>query len=366
MHNDDLRRVLDHDGPFTSVHLDCTHDSENAAKELVLRRRSVRQQLAEQGADDQTCDAIDEAIRTGPPPVGRAGRLLVAAGGEVLLDRFLGDPPPLPVVRVGRSPYLVPYIGSGNRSMPHVVALVDRVGADLRVVDADGGQAEYGTAGREHPVHKVRGGGLSHHDMQRRTEEAVHRNLSGAAEEIRVLVDRVGARLLVLAGDVQARAELRNALPIRSLGILVESSVGRRETGWSAELEQEVHRIVADRCQAEHDQVIERLLAELNTDDGLAVQGLEDAAAALREANAEAVVVAGPALADTEVWTSREPDSIALTEAELRGVGAAEVNRERADEAVPAAAVRSGADVVAEDESPVRLADGVGVLLRHR
>jgi hypothetical protein len=78
------------------------------------------------------------------------------------------------------------------------------------------------------------------------------------------------------------------------------------------------------------------------------------------------VVVAGPALADTEVWTSREPDSIALTEAELRRVGAAEVNRERADEAVPAAAVRSGADVVAEDESPVRLADGVGVLLRHR
>jgi hypothetical protein len=79
-------------------------------------------------------------------------------------------------------------------------------------------------------------------------------------------------------------------------------------------------------------------------------------------------VISDPTLGDAALWTSAEPRSVALTEEELRAVGAERVDRARADEALPAAALLIGADLVSAADvrgEPMAVRDGVGVLLRH-
>jgi hypothetical protein len=364
MNTGDLRRLLDHPGPFATVHLDASHDTENAAHEQDLRWRAARRDLAERGADEETLTALDEAMAAAPPAVGKAGRLLVAAGGEVLLDRRLPGPPPLPVTRVGALPYLLPLVEPDV--VPHVAALVDKIGAKVRAVDADGVvRVEHTTEGETHPVHKVRSGGWSHLHIQHNVEETVHRNMLRVAEELARLVDGVNARLLVVAGDDPVVAELKDALPPRCQAILAGTvPAGRREA--DDEFERIVTSLAAERARTERDAVIERFRAELASDGGLAVQGLAESTAALREGNAAAVVVSD--LTDATLWTSTEPRSVALTEDELRATGAEDPTRTRADEALPAAALLVGAELVSASDvrgEPVPVKDGVGVLLRY-
>jgi hypothetical protein len=357
MNTGDLRRILDHPGPFATVHVDASHDTESAAHEQELRWRAARDELAAKGAGEDTLAALDEAVQE--PAVGRAGRLLVAAGGEVLLDRWLPEPPPTPVTRVGALPYLLPLVELDAGQVPYVAALVNKVGADVRAVDADGVvRTEHTTEGETHPVHKVRGGGWSHLHIQHNVEETVHRNVLKVAEELARLVDTVHARLLAVAGEEQVVAELKDALPPRCRAILTESP-GRREA--DDEFDRIVENLAAERGRAERDAVVDRFRAELATAGGLAVQGLTQATAALREGNAAAVVLGE--LTDTTVWTSAEPRSVALTEDELRASGATDTTPARADEALPAAALLVDADLVSATDVPVT--DGVGVLLRH-
>ena len=368
MNTGELRQVLAHRGPFATVHLDGSHDTENAAHEQELRWRAARAALAAKGADENTLAALDDAVRDALPTTGRAGRLLIAAGGEVLLDRTLAGPPSAPVTRVGACPYLLPLVALDAGQVPHVAALVDKVGADVRAVDADGVvRSEHATEGENHPVHKVRGGGWSHLRIQHSAEETVHRNVRLVAEELARLVDEVGARLLVIAGESQVVAELKQELPPRCAEILAEPS-GRRE-GRSEEFDRIVTSLATERARTEQDAIVEEFRAALAADRGLAVQGLAATTSALREGNAAAVVISDPTLHDAALWTSDEPRSVALTEDELRAVGASHVDRARADEALPAAALMIGADLVSAADvrgEPVPVRDGIGVLLRHK
>ena len=110
--------------------------------------------------------------------------------------------------------------------------------------------------------------------------------------------------------------------------------------------------------------VFDQFLFESARPEGPVVQGVASCAAALREGNADALVVTEGALGDRAVWVGgTHRDQVAEEEADLRAVGMP-VNRQRADEALPMAALAVGADVlVASADLP--LTEGVGVLLRH-
>jgi hypothetical protein len=347
-----MRTVLDHPGPFATVHLDASRDHENAEHELELRWRTARRELAD--ADADTLAALEEAVLSSP---ASAGRLLVGAGGEVLLNQPLPDPPSVPVTRWAPLPYLMPLVESAGQ-VPHVAVLVDKTGADLRAVDANGEVRTEQAQGRDHPVHKVRGGGWAHLNIQQHTEETVHRNIRMVVEELTRLVDEVHARLLVVAGEEQVLGVLTDDLPSRCQALLAHAP-GRREA--PEEFEHAVAELARKQARTEHDELLDRFHAALRADRGFAAQGLSDTIDALRQHNAEAVVLGD--LADTTLWFSRESQSIATTEDELRTMGATDPVPVRADELLPDYGLRVDAEVITTDEP---LIDGVGVLHRHR
>lgn len=364
-----LRKLVASRGPFASVYLDGSRDTEDAAKEIDLRWRSARKQLADQGAGEPTLTALDEAIQADTPVPGRAGRILVAAGDRVLADEHVPHAPPVPVARVSTLPYLVPLVTAGPPRVPHVVVAVDKIGADLRAVDGDGTVvADYTVAGHDHPVHTVRGGGWSHRNIQAHTAATVTHNVDQVAGEVAALVERVRARLLVLAGDVDPRGQLRRALPESCVSMAVEVETARRTAAANrTAFDRDVRELVAEQWRAERGARLDRLRAELGRAGGKAVQGLRDTAAALREANVELLVIGDPGLGDRSVWTGSQPQLVALDRSELDAMGAGEGAENRADEALPAAAIAVGAEVTGTEEldEAVPLTDGIGALLRH-
>jgi Bacterial archaeo-eukaryotic release factor family 2 len=361
-----LRELVRHRGPFASVYLDFSHDTEDAAVQLELRRRTIRSELAEQGADEDTVAAVDSAIGEREPAVGKAGLALVGTAGMLLLQEVLPRPPALPVVRFSELPYLLPLAELVEPAVSHVVVVVDKVGADLLAVDRGG---EVVTAdsvsGAQHPVHKVRGGGWSHLSMQHRVEETVKHNLQTVAAEVGRLARLVGARAVVVAGEVQARSGLLAELPTAVKSIAAEVAAGGRASGTEpGALDREVERVVEQVRRADRQALMDTYLAESGRDGGRAVQGLTAMAAALREANAEVVLVNPSKVEQQTLWSSpSDPAQVGVADAELRGRGLADFAEHRADEAIPLAAIAVGADLHIDDV--LQLADGVGVLLRH-
>jgi Bacterial archaeo-eukaryotic release factor family 2 len=361
-----LRDLLSHEGSFASVHLDASHDTQDAAKVTELRWRAAHDQLAALDASRKTMRVLEEAIHEAPPPVGRAGRLLVAAGDTVRVDEYLAEPPAQPMVRVSPLPYLLPLADWRESDVPHVAVAVDQTGADLLAVDATGTAITEEVDGRYRPVHKVRGGGWAHLTIQRRVEEAVRRNVTDVAAEVAVLAGKVGARLVVVAGEPQTRSQLRAALPENWRRLVTEIDHGRSEDPSHHTVDRAITDLLDARRRAELDEVLARFRAAGGA-PGLAVAGLADTTGALREGNVEILLVDATAVADRTVWTASDPTMVATSRQALHELGVSDRGEIRADEALPAAAIASGAEVVAAfGETALELASGVGAILRHR
>jgi hypothetical protein len=356
-----LRDLARTHGPFASVYFDDTHNTEDAAKQRELTWRELREELADQGADEGTLTALDEVVLDREPPVGRAGRAVVAAAEQVLLDQRLTEPPPRPVARVSRLPYVVPLVQHGELPPAHVVAVVDRVGADVTAVDEHGTVVDSRTVeGPNSQVHKVRGGAWSHRNLQARAEELARQNIEQAAEHVASIARRVGAALVVVAGDAQARRTLIEALPQQVRETVEEVEPGGRKQGsGNDELDALVDDLLAEAVRRRTEDVVRRFSAAFAQPTGLAVQGLEAVTTALREGNVSTLLVGEPG--DAEVLVGSDPSLVALQK-ELLGDG--EATRVRADEALPMAAAAVNADVVGVGDQ-AQLSEGFGAVLRH-
>ncbi|MBC6450120.1 Rv2629 family ribosome hibernation factor [Actinokineospora xionganensis] len=356
MNSTTLREVIRHPGPFASVYLDFSHDTEDAARQLRLKWDSARAELAELGADEPTTAALEQAFSEHTPAEGRGGLALIAAGGDVLVDEELPEPPATPVVRWSPLPFVLPLLDS--EPMPYVLAVADKEGADLLAVGARR-MTEKTVDGESHPLHKVPDGGWSHRSMQSRVEATVKRNADAVAAEVEKLVTDVSARRVLIAGEVRARTELLAALTPHLREVAVELTSGGRAAGTErSPLAEEIDQVMSGVAAERRAELLEQYQVD-------AEQGLPAVTAALREANAETLVVAPEELESRTVWCSpAAPAQIGVDDQVLRGLGLPDLAEVPAAEALPAAALAVGATVVIAPAG-MELADGVGVRPRH-
>lgn len=359
-----LRDLATDPGPFATAYLDASHDTEDAAHALALRWAGARHELAGQGADDATLAALDTAVAGAHPPVGRAGRVLVAAHGDVLLDRTLPEPPASPIVTWGPVPDLLPMLREQPEPLTTVVVRVDKIGGEIYLAGSAGDPRQVADVqGRDHPIHKVRGGGWSHLRMQERVEEVWRRNVAEVADRVNRLVAASGARLLVLAGEAQSRWRLFEQLAPRSARIAVHvEHTGGPETGLD-DLAAAVDEAVRDAVAAERAMLRDRFEQAASRTDGLAVDGLSGVLAALRAEQVDTLLLDGAAARERSVWIGRAPSQVATDAEELRALGAEPTARVPADAGLLRAAAGTGAAFAPLDGEGVT--DGVAALLRY-
>ncbi|MFR9801229.1 Vms1/Ankzf1 family peptidyl-tRNA hydrolase [Pseudonocardia sp. RS010] len=350
MRLDWLRDACAAPGPFATVLLDVTHDTEDAARQDELRRRGVREELSGQGAPGSVVDAVDAALAEAPPPEGTGGRVLVAADKGVLVDAVLPAPPRTSVSTWSALPDLAAVTEAVREEVPVVVVRIDETGGEV-LAPGDAEPEEVG--GRDHPVHKVRAGGLSHLNMQERVEETWRENTAEVAGRVDARVRASGARVLVVLGDSPARSRLVDALPERSAKIVAE--VEHTAGATPVDVPDTVAAAVEDVLDAERRQAWEHYRQLAGRPDGQAVTGLADVVAALRAEAVDTLFLDPATLTDAAVWVGGEPTQLGVQREELEALNVGDPQEVPGVPAViRAVACQSGQLVRLDDPAVVR------------
>jgi peptide subunit release factor 1 (eRF1) len=364
------------EGPYATVYLQRRHVGEDAAHQVELRWQSLAQRLTHEGADSATVKALGEALLPRRPGAVSAGQALVAAQGRVLLDRPLRQETPATVPGLTDDeagwaplPHLLPLLGYEQQPAPHLVVVADRVGADIHVL-ADGEDQVTMVDGDTEQIQKVQAGGWSHRRFQQRAENQWEHNASLVATTTGKLATRHRVKLVMLAGDVRARAAIYERLPVSVRAMAVETEYGGRAAG-AAEgpLWQEASRRAAELSLREHSTAVERFVADRGESERTA-EGLEQVIAALRTGAVDTLLLdpgvhLDPATAQPHVWVGAGSTQLSLTKTELERLGVEEYAADRPDAALIRAAVATGARLELCRDTDPHLADGVAAVLRY-
>jgi Bacterial archaeo-eukaryotic release factor family 2 len=351
-------------GGWCSAYLDVSRDREDAVSAVDLRWRGLAGPLREQGADPATLAAIGAAVHDYR---GAPGLALFGRDGQVALTVPLPRPPLRDSAALCLLPHALALASQLEARVPWLRALVDRTGADLLAMPASGKPRAARVGDEEYPNRKTSPGGWSQPRYQRSAEQNWDRTAALISDRATELAGKVGARVLVVAGDVRERTlvaeRLTEELPKTPL---VQTEAGARAAGAAAEpldeATQEVVRAEALRLRGE---TLDAYRRERNR-GGAAVTGLPAVVSALRQGQVDALLVDADRLpADTRLWAGPRPAQLGTDEAELSQLGVSAPWSAHVDDILLRAAAATEADLVAVSAGEVPLTDGVGAHLRY-
>ncbi|NUR30202.1 MAG: hypothetical protein HOV83_30860, partial [Catenulispora sp.] len=258
----DLRTLLELPAPILSVYLGHRNPADD---DLPARRQAVIALLAALGATEQQTKIVEDVV-AGAGRGRPATALFVGADGAHEQFDLPGSPVPDLVLRAD-VPHLAPLLAWRQARPAYVVAMLDRTGADLTIQPEHGGPATIRTVtGPDDEIERNAPGGWSQHRYQQRAEDSWQHNARRVAAEAVAALDRSGARILLLGGDVRAVQYFVEALPTRIRhGVTVAKIGGSRyaDGGWPSRahrIAEQLDRVVRGRT--------DELLAELSDRGG--------------------------------------------------------------------------------------------------
>jgi hypothetical protein len=358
----DVAELLRRPGPYLSVYLGTEAAVENAAQHAEVRWKDLRRDLADAGAPEDLLDAVEPLVG----PAHLDGECLVvlasASGGRPEVVEHFPDPPVGDLGRFGALPVLAPLVEWRQRTVPHLLVLVDRAGADIVAVERSGRERTVEVEGPDAPITKTAVGGWSQRRYQQRVEDSWEHNAAEVADAVARLVTAVGARLVVLAGDVRAKALLVERLPAELVDLVREAQGGRSPDGSADELAAEATRLVAGASAAESAEALRVFHEDLARDDR-AVAGADAVLGALSEARVDTLLATGDPAERPTAWFGPDPVPVARTAGQLGALGIDDVREGPLVDVAMRAALGTGAAVRVVPAAPA-LDDGVGALLR--
>jgi hypothetical protein len=304
-----LQDIYSHPGPYVTVHMDVSRNTEDAPQQLEARWTNARQELERQGVSRELIEEIGRRLQEPTEMPGEVRRTIIAAGGEVVFDDALAGHTAWPeIVSCGDLPDVSGWVHQADGQVPFLLVVADREGADLDFyralthTDRTHSQVE----GESLHIHKYQGGGWSHRRFQQRSENQWESNAREVADEIRGLVARHRPRVVVMAGDERARTSIADAL--EGVQCAVEQvSAGGRAAGSSEEALWDDVRRVLGRIEADDQQRLTGRLEEKWGQGNGAVLGVEDVVEALVQRKVDTLIVDLQKAHDLTVDPSRFP-----------------------------------------------------------
>lgn len=363
-----LQPVFAASGPFATVCADVTHTTENADTEVDLRVRAIAERLTEQGAPEAVVEAVRgrllEANDGGDVATLRGRALVVAADGTVVLDQALADSPRTEVAEWSPYPDLLPVLRQLPGRVPHVVAIVDRVGADVSFLALPGQVVEEEQVeGDSFQIRKFSGGGWAHHRYQHNAENKWIHNAEQVGQTISSMVRRLSPRFVLLAGDMRARQILADRASELWNDLIVSMDEGGRAAGADREpVERRTAELVAEHEAHEEAETVEKIASA--GAHGLAVTGTASVVEALRKGQVETLVLADRP-DDEQLLVGGSPLELGVGQGDIDALGSQESHRVPAERALLAAAVASSAAVVVVPRAAMPGDIPVAAILRY-
>ncbi|WP_147916431.1 Vms1/Ankzf1 family peptidyl-tRNA hydrolase [Ruania zhangjianzhongii] len=365
------------DAPVLTVILDATSGADSRDTTVLHRWSDLRRALTPEGVDavpSVDCDAVTEALGVPVHVRGEFGRVLVAAGGEVVLDRLLPEPPRADRAVVSDRPHAFALARAADATVRYLLVTVDRAGADFALYDAPAGltgevEESRTVEGGHDALTKPNLGPLGHKRIDNRAEDSWERNAEAVATELERIYTARGPELVLLTGDLRAVALVREELgrPVREK--VVEISGGGRAEGVNARaLRDQVAAAQTELRSRRRTSTVEKFRQEAGR-DGAAVSGAEAVLDVLRKGQVAELMlapdVAGPPsrLAKRSLWIGPGSLELARDAEDLHSLGVQNPREVRADLAIGRAVLEQGAGITIAEEMDA-VPDGVGALLR--
>ena len=356
----ELSEVVAASGPLASVYLTTEGEVHDAAEQLARRWKTVRASLGKQGAGDAVVEAIDTVVDGAYQEGGGLG--VIADRSGVLYVEHHPEPPATDTGHWGPLPALVPILDWHQSQPAYAVVLADRHGADLVGVRRHRPDTHVEAGGDDYPMRKVAPGGWSQRRFQQRAENTWEHNADDVANELVALVDRVGARVVAVAGDVRAVQLLRQALPSEVDHLVNEIDGGRTADGSEEAVRAEIQRVVQEVVERQTEAVVAKFAEERGQHDR-ATEGVGTTVSALAMAQVAGLLIDPAALEGRQGWFGPEPTQLATDRQALAAMGVSSPAQAPLADVVVRAALGTGAGVrvVPSDRAP---SAGVGALLR--
>lgn len=328
MRLDFIRPLYERRGPYASVYLGALTEPQRET-----HWHSVRDRLGK--SDPATLDALEVAANRPAP-----GQALFATHGDVVLAEALTRAP-YELADWSPLPRVTPMLMQRGENVPHLRVIVDHAGAELTVFG--GGAPRRATVeAADWPLQKTAQGGWSQKRYERGVEESWEKNAIAVAQEIDEQVRRIGAELIIVAGEPKSRSYLLHHLSTKSADRVMMVEHGSRSN--HGQFEEDVERALDDWLERRRAELLDRHR------ESSGPVGLSQVAHALREGRVHAVLMPGEL--DRGVWTGDGGTQLATDQAELRRWGVEEPIEERADSAVTRAAAMTDAELWFTDEVP--------------
>jgi hypothetical protein len=304
-----LREVFSHQGPFVTVHAEVGRETEDARQQLDARWTTIRQQLEQEGLGQPLIDSIGSRLRENPRVPGEARRTIVAAGDDIVFDDVQPGHSIWPeTTEVAPLPDLSGWLHQADAQLPFVLIVADREGADVdfyrAVSQPDPEHRE--VHGETLHITKVPEGDWAQKQFQNRSENVWKQNAGEVADLVRSVCRSHRPRVVCLAGEERARAEVTTALEGLETE-LVQIAAGGRAAGASEEaLWDEVRVALARIVAADDQQVADRLLESSGQGRG-AARGVGDVVDALVKGQVDRLVLDLEAARDMTVRAKDHP-----------------------------------------------------------
>jgi hypothetical protein len=367
----ELRTAYSDDSQVVTIYLGTRVGQANAYQELEARWDDMLARVADVGVDPLTVKALHRA-RRGHREGGT--QVLVAAGGSVRYARHLPDAVDIDIVRVSALPYLLPLVAWGQSRVPHLVALVDRLGADVLAYRDDPRADEESVVATSveatpHPWHKTGKGGWSAARYEHRVEEDWKTGARAVADLLEKTAASIGASLLVMAGDPKAVALVRGQLPAALDTRTRLVSGGRADDGSEEIVAGQVADLLLDQTRrdvaealAEFDQR-RRRHAERPT--SIVLDGPAETVAALAEGRVATLLLSDDLEDDAPIFFGPRPTDLALHADDLHGLRTPPRQGAFVDGLLRAAIGTDAGILIVPADQPESPRDGVGALPRY-
>jgi len=335
-----LASVLTKPGPYATVLVDVSQDTESGRHEHETRVRDACHELAAQGAPDDLVERLRARLDEQPERSAPAARLVVGTPAGIVYDAMAATRLDHPIATWSPLPDLGVWAAHRDAAVSFLLVLVDHEGGDITLWDSDvpepearaeaGGDVQY--------VHHVKPGDWGDYSMQRTTENVWRHNADQVAEAVERLVAEHGVPLVLVGGDPQSTGMLRSQLDGLQAELVVLPTGQRGDDGGEEALQRAIHASLLDHVTARRMALVHRLREGMGRGEGAAT-GVRDVADALVRGQVETLLVDETAAAELELDPAQHPGL---------EFGAASVDGPvRADEALIAAAVLTDAEVSA-------------------
>ena len=295
-------------GPFATVQLPTPSALAQAGDRFDASVKAAVDDLESAGAPSELVERIRAEAESHEHADGES--LMIVANADDAWSWTMDSEVEKVDTRLSSLPRIGRLVEEARHTLPHIVVLIDREGADIDVIHEGASDKTLTVEGDTDVIHKSPAGGWSQRRFQQRVENTWEENAEQVATTVADLYGAVHPHVVFVAGDQRATDFFVEHLPTEVQELVHRLEHGSRADGADLDgMRTDVDHELADVIARHTTDLLERFSSARA--NGGAVDGVADTMVALFEGRVEMLLLHADPADERTAWFGPEPGQVA-------------------------------------------------------